>query len=109
MCIRDSLNAGEGYELTAVRELEEEVGILDAELQEAARIAPCENTGWEHVRLYLARHDGAVRFPCSEVESGEWFSLDTVRRWVKARPQDFAAGFIECWEVFDTKLGEADS
>lgn len=103
------LNAGEGYELTAVRELEEEVGILDAELQEAARIAACENTGWEHVRLYLARHDGAVRFPCSEVESGEWFSLDTVRGWVKARPQDFATGFIECWEVFDTKLAEADS
>lgn len=95
------LNAGEGYESTAVRELEEELGIVDAELQELARIPACENTGWEHVRLYLARYDGAVRFPCSEVETGEWFSMDEIRAWLSARPEDFASGFIECWSAFD--------
>ncbi|MCP5536684.1 MAG: ribosomal RNA small subunit methyltransferase A [Akkermansiaceae bacterium] len=98
------LAAGEDYEETAVRELDEEMGIKGTEVQEVGRVAACENTGWEHVRLYLARHDGAVRFPCSEVEAGQWFSLDELRQWVHARPQDFASGFIECWNVFDSML-----
>ena len=95
------LNAGEGYEETAVRELQEELGIVGADVQEIGSIAACEKTGWEHVRLFTARHDGAVRFPCSEIEAGEWFGLDEVRRWIGMRPQDFAFGFIACWAVFD--------
>ena len=98
------LNAGEGYLETAIRELEEELGVASEELQEIAAIKACAATGWEHVKLYLARHDGAVRFPCSEVEAGEWFSMDEIRAWVQARPEDFASGFVECWNTFDTLL-----
>ena len=101
------LNAGEGYEVTAVRELEEELGIQEVEVQEIARVAACENTGWEHVRLYLARYDGALRYPCSEIETGQWFSMDEVRAWVNARPEDFASGFIECWDAFAEKFQQS--
>jgi len=101
------LNTGEDYEVTAVREIEEEIGVKDAEVQEVAQIAACADTGWEHVRLYVARHDGALRFPCSEVESGEWFSMDEIRAWIQLRPQDFASGFIACWYAFDAKMNEA--
>ncbi|BDS05710.1 hypothetical protein NT6N_07500 [Oceaniferula spumae] len=100
------LNAGEGYESTAIREIEEELGIKNAEVQEVAKVAPSENTGWEHVRLYVSRHDGAMRFPCSEIETGEWFPMDEIREWVKLRPQDFASGFIECWNAFVQKIDE---
>lgn len=103
------LNAGDGYEVTAVRELEEELGIENAEVQEFARVAACENTGWEHVRLYLTLYDGAMRYPCSEIETGQWFPMDEIRAWVAARPQDFASGFIECWQVFDAKFQEGAS
>jgi 16S rRNA (adenine1518-N6/adenine1519-N6)-dimethyltransferase len=98
------LNAGEDYESTAVRELEEELGVKTDAIQEIARIAACENTGQEHVRLYLARYDGALRYPCSEIETGQWFSMEDVTAWVARRPQDFASGFIECWHVFDAKF-----
>lgn len=100
------VNAGEDYEPTAIRELDEELGINDAGIQEVGRVAACANTGWQFVRLYLARHDGAIRFPCSEVESGRWFTIEEIRRWAAARPQDFASGFIACWNVFDTRLAE---
>lgn len=100
------INAGQDYQETAVRELDEELGVKDAELQEIAKIKPSENTGWEHIRLYIARHDGAVRYPCSEVESGDWFPMDEVRAWIAARPQDFASGFIECWNTFDQTFQE---
>ncbi|MDG1357130.1 MAG: 16S rRNA (adenine(1518)-N(6)/adenine(1519)-N(6))-dimethyltransferase RsmA [Akkermansiaceae bacterium] len=100
------LNAGEGYDETAVRELEEELGIISNDLQEVASLSASVETGWEHIKLYLARHDGALRFPCSEIETGEWFSMDEIRAWIAARPVDFASGFIECWNAFDAMLGE---
>lgn len=96
------LNAGEDYEVAAVRELGEELGIAQAEIQEVAKISPSSNTGWEHVRLYLTKYDGALRYPCSEIETGQWLSLKDVGEWVAARPEDFASGFIECWNAFDT-------
>ena len=99
------LNAGEGYNETAVRELEEELGIMPDDLQEVLALSPSAETGWEHIKLYLARHDGALRFPCSEIETGQWFSMDDVRAWIERRPDDFASGFIECWNAFNTMLG----
>jgi len=98
------LNAGEAYEPTAQRELAEELGIQTEDLQEIAKIPPCEQTGWEHVRLYLARHDGAIRFPCSEVEAGLWLPMKEIQDWIAASPQDFASGFIQCWTAFYTKF-----
>jgi len=104
------LNAGEDYESTAVRELEEELGIQvqSDEIQEMGRISACENTGHEHVRLYITRYDGALRYPCSEIETGLWLSIEDVREWIALRPQDFASGFVECWKVFDAKLSSQE-
>jgi 16S rRNA (adenine1518-N6/adenine1519-N6)-dimethyltransferase len=94
------LDAGEDYQAAAVRELAEEMGIR-AELppEEIARITPGEATGWEHVRLYRILHSGTVRFPAAEVEAAAWFPLDEIEAWLAARPQDFAAGFIACWQA----------
>ena len=97
------LDAGEGYDSCAVRELEEELGIK-TDVQEIAKIPPSENTGWEHIGLYVARHDGALRFPCSEVEHAEWFDMFQLKGWIENRPQDFASGFLECWKVFSQKF-----
>lgn len=94
------LDAGEDYATCALRELEEEMGISKDSLVEVGKIAACPNTGWEHVILYAARHDGALRFPCSEIESVQWFPLEVIQRWIAHSPQDFASGFIECWEMF---------
>ena len=101
------LDAGESYDDCVVRELKEELGIEGVDTQQLARISPCANTGWEFIDLHLARHDGALRFPCSEVAAAEWFTMEQVREWVTARPADFASGFIECWNLFDEKMGAA--
>jgi len=97
------LNAGEAYEPCAVRELEEELGIK-ADVQEIAMVKPSERTGWEHIGLYVARHDGAMRYPCSEVEHVMWFGMNQLNDWIAARPEDFATGFLECWDIFYEKF-----
>jgi 16S rRNA (adenine1518-N6/adenine1519-N6)-dimethyltransferase len=95
------LDAGEDYAAAAIRELDEEMGIRVQEApEEIGRIAPCEETGWEHVRLYRTRHSGSVRFPAAEVEAAAWFPLEEISAWIAARPEDFASGFIECWKTF---------
>ncbi len=93
------LDAGEGYAPAAARELEEELGIRGVETEEVAAIRPSRATGWEHVRLFMARWDGTPRFPCSEVESTLWMPPDEVDAWIAARPGDFAGGFLECWKA----------
>ncbi len=97
------LESGESYDACAVRELKEELSI-DTEVQHIAQIRPCENTGWEHIGLYVARYDGALRFPCSEVEHAVWFEMDELNEWIKLRPEVFATGFLECWSVFYEKF-----
>lgn len=93
------LDAGEDYQSAALRELAEEMGVTEVGVEEIGRIAPCEATGWEHVRLFLARWDGAPRFPCAEVEAAVWMRPEELAAWIAARPQDFASGFIECWKL----------
>lgn len=93
------LDAGEDYAAAALREMEEEMGIRGVAAEEIGRIAPCEGTGWEHVRLFLARWDGVPRFPCAEVEAALWMKPEEVEKWTAARAGDFASGFLECWKV----------
>ena len=94
------LNSGEDYSAAADRELNEELGITEAPLKYLTKIPPSENTGYEHIALYLAAHKGAVKYCSSEVECGLWLSQPLVNRWITARPQDFSSGFLECWKQF---------
>ena len=93
------LDSGESYEAAVIRELGEEMGITGVPAKEIGRIAPCEATGWEHVRLFLVRWDGTPRFPYGEVEAAMWMTPDTLGQWIAANPGDFASGFLECWKV----------
>ncbi len=100
------LNAGESYDDCVLRELNEELGI-EVELEDVQQITvlpPSEKTGWEFIGLYITRHDGALRYPCSEVETGIWMTMDELELWVHKRPEDFASGFIECWQAFQQKM-----
>ncbi len=94
------LDAGEAYETAAVRELAEEMGI-DAKCPptEIARLKPSAATGWEHIRLYRCEHQGNIRFPAAEIESAMWLPLPVLEAWIKARPEDFASSFLECWKA----------
>jgi 16S rRNA (adenine1518-N6/adenine1519-N6)-dimethyltransferase len=92
------VNAGHTYADTAPRELAEELGV-SAPLEEIATIAASERTGWEHVHLFRAAHDGPFRLAPAEIECGGFFTLEQLRPWIAERPEDFAPGFLECWRM----------
>ncbi len=97
------LDAGETYADAARRELREELGlpgeVADAvDLREVADLGPArEATGWEFIRLFVAAAEGPFRPPPEEVAWGGFFPVGTIEEWVRARPADFAPGFLECW------------
>ncbi|MFN2508533.1 MAG: 16S rRNA (adenine(1518)-N(6)/adenine(1519)-N(6))-dimethyltransferase RsmA [Chthoniobacterales bacterium] len=103
-CVWDSsaaghVNAGEDYDETAARELEEELGV-SAALERVAKLPASERTGQEFIWLYRGQHNGPFRLAPSEIEYGDFFPPEIVQGWVQARPEDFAPGFLECWRAW---------
>ncbi len=74
---------GESYELSAIRELEEEVGIRDVSLTWHFNVY-FEN---DHVRVwggvFSCVYDGAMVLQAEEVESGEFLPIETI--WQRAQ------------------------
>ncbi|HWB06964.1 MAG TPA: 16S rRNA (adenine(1518)-N(6)/adenine(1519)-N(6))-dimethyltransferase RsmA [Verrucomicrobiales bacterium] len=99
------LDTGEDYLPCAVRELEEELGIVTTaeSLTHSGSVAACPGTGWEFVEFYTVRHDGKLHWPASEIETGAWFPPAEIDAWAAVRPEDFADGFLECWRVWRGK------
>ena len=94
------VDAGEEYQACAIRELEEELGLTGHNVTEVGKLGAHANTGWEHVRLYATLADGKIRFPCVEIEYGQWFTMPQIDAWVEAVPEDFAPGFLACWKLW---------
>ncbi|MBA3386238.1 MAG: ribosomal RNA small subunit methyltransferase A [Chthoniobacterales bacterium] len=110
-CVWDSsaaghVDAGEDYNAAAERELREELGIATA-LERVVKLPASERTGKEFIWLYRGHHNGPFQLARSEIELGGFFPCDVVSGWLKARPDDFAPGFAECWEAF-TASGATD-
>ena len=100
------LDSGEDYATSARRELKEELGI-EADTECIAKVAACEQTGWEFVELHQARHNGPMNFAPDEIRCGGFFRVDDIAAWIETRPQDFAGGFIECFKVWQAQGGTA--
>src|SRR5215207_3811769 len=94
------LDAGEDYDVAAVRELGEEIGVKlnPGELPTRLfRIEACEQTGWEFVWVYRLRYVGPLVLDPLEVQYGEWVKPAEVTARVATRPQDFCPSFKLLW------------
>lgn len=99
------LDAGEGYDAAAVRELKEEIGISIAAAPERwFRIDACEPTTWEFVWVYRLRHDGPIAIDPEEIQYGEWVAPEEVTRRLGARPDDFCPSFQLLWPMAAARM-----
>lgn len=92
------LDSGESYLEAARREMREELDLSDGELKPVAKIPACEETDWEFVQLYRVDLEGKaqMRLAPAEIEIGDFFPLEVIREWSRARPEDFAPAFLRC-------------
>lgn len=92
------LDAGEGYDACAARELREELGLETAAIPERLfKVPASEDTDCEHVWVYRLRADGPFQLHPEEVRGGAWFPPEAVTAWMSARPQDFARTLLLIW------------
>lgn len=92
------VDAGEDYDTAATRELREELGV-NAALSRVVKLPASAETGQEFICLYEGRSNGPFPFNTSEIETGKFFPPKVVAGWLKARPHDFAPGFVLAWKA----------
>jgi 8-oxo-dGTP pyrophosphatase MutT (NUDIX family) len=94
------MDSGEDYDVCAVRELREEIGLqLSARPQELFKIPARVETDQEFVRVYRCEAEGPFDLNPDEIERGGWFAPGKVTRWMKERPQDFASALLLIWKL----------
>jgi 16S rRNA (adenine1518-N6/adenine1519-N6)-dimethyltransferase len=96
------VTAAESYDETARRELEEELGI-GVPLKKISKLPASERTDQEFVWLYRGEVAGNLSPNRTEIETGAFFPETIIDGWIAARPEDFAPGFLECWNVYRQK------
>jgi 16S rRNA (adenine1518-N6/adenine1519-N6)-dimethyltransferase len=99
--------AGESYDETARRELEEELGI-NVPLEKLLEIPASARTE-EFVWLYRGKTRSNPILNRSEIETGAFFTPAIIDGWVAARPENFAPGFMECWKAYRKKRVNGDT
>lgn len=93
------VTSGDDYDITVIREVEEELGVLLATAPDLLFKLPASaETGWEFCRVYRAVHEGPFVLQPSELRGGGWFSPEAVNEWIARRPQDFSSAFRLIWK-----------
>jgi isopentenyldiphosphate isomerase len=92
------VGAGEDYDGTALRELEEEIGCRpERPPQPLFKIEAREETGQEFVWVYRVEAEGPFTLQKEEIERGDWFTVAQIDRWITERPQELAPAFLFIW------------
>jgi isopentenyl-diphosphate delta-isomerase type 1 len=92
------LDRGEHYDVCAVREVREELGVqLPTTPDRLFRIEACEETGREFVWVYQCRHEGPFNLHPQEIERGGWFAPTEITQWMASKPDEFASGLVLIW------------
>ena len=92
----------EHYDNTAQRELNEELGVRVA-LQKIAKLPASRRTDQEFIWIYRGSISSDLAPNKSEIERGAFLSPTVIDGWTSSRPEDFAPGFLECWETYRRK------
>lgn len=92
------VGAGDDYDVTVIRELQEELGWTPAELpRRLFKVEARPETGEEFVWIYRAAGEGPFVLNPAEIQRGQWCLPAAIDRWMAERPGEFAASFLFLW------------
>lgn len=104
------VNSGEDYDASAVRELQEEIGLIVLKTPERLfKLDACAETDQEFVWVYRCQAEGPFRLHPGEIERGEWFAPEAVTRWMAGKPEDFASAFRLIWSRLQSASSSCSS
>jgi len=102
------VDAGEDYLACAIRELEEELGIVvpGNALHEFWQRQPSEKNGFEHQRFFVLTTDQALT-PCTrEIADGRWLTVEAMDNWVESDDAVLTLDLKLAWPVYRSWLTE---
>jgi isopentenyl-diphosphate delta-isomerase type 1 len=98
------LDAGEGYDACAVREVREELGLeLETTPERLFKLEASAETGWEFVWVYRCWAEGPLRLHPEEIDRGEWCGRGRLEAWLRDRPEEFASAFRRVWLEYQAR------
>ncbi|HLQ44170.1 MAG TPA: NUDIX domain-containing protein [Planctomycetaceae bacterium] len=97
------VTAGETYDETAPRELEEELGLTTA-IERLAKFPAGPETANEFTVLYRSITDTPPRFDPSEIAGGAFYELAEIDEWLVRKPDEFSPPFRICFRWYQQWL-----
>lgn len=96
------VDAGEDYDVSAVREVEEELGISIADALELLfKLPATAATGMEFIQVYRCLHNGPFMLAVDEIDEGDWFSVAEIAERIAADDQRLTEAFKTIWRQFE--------
>lgn len=96
------IDSGEHYLEAAVRELEEELGVVceAKDFHEFMRREPTPSNGFEHQRFYAIRTDLPMTLCPVEIADGRWFKPADIDEWVADNDKTLTTELKRVWSVY---------
>jgi len=93
------VSAGEDYDSTAVRELQEELGV-NSQVERLQKFSACADTSFEFTVLYQCFSDANLTPDPGEIAAVQWLSVDKIQLWMERSPEDFSPAFCQLFRWF---------
>ncbi len=93
------VSAGEDYDETAPRELEEELG-LTTPVERLAKFSAGSETANEFTVLYRTITDIPPQFDPGEIAGGAFYEMTEIDEWLAREPQEFSPPFRICFRWY---------
>ncbi len=94
------VDAGEDYDASAVREIEEELGIK-SELEPLFKLPATAAIGMEFIQVYRCIHNGPFVLAADEIDEGDWFGIAEISERIVADDQRLTETFKTIWRQFE--------
>jgi len=95
------VDAGEDYNASAIREIEEELGITESVLEPLFKLPAMEATGMEFTQVYRCIHNGPFNLAPDEIDEGGWFNVVEIAERIAADDQCLTETFKTIWRQFE--------
>jgi isopentenyldiphosphate isomerase len=94
------VDAGEDYDISAIREVEEELGICVNSLESLFKLPATAAIGMEFIQVYRCIHNGPFVLAADEIDEGDWFSVTEISERIAADDQRLTETFKTIWREF---------
>ncbi len=95
------VDAGEEYDVSAVREIEEELGISATRpLELLFKLPATAVIGMEFIQVYHCIHNGPFVLAADEIDEGDWFSVAEISARIAADDRLLTETFKTIWRQF---------